>query len=152
MKSILLAAMLMRPAPAQPAPDLSLMFLPSVQFEAPSRLSGGLSVFIPTSDDPGSGRGGYIVEARAGRNGARVAFGRAGYLEYLGLDARAFVMRTWSDPLNASTDSTYAGAEGGLSIAYVRVALGVGQRVAGPSGKHGTIFTWSAGVQLPLFW
>ena len=144
------AALLTMPA-AQPAPDLSPMFLPSVQFEAPGRLTAGLSVFLPTRDEPGSGRDGWIVEARAGQSGGRLAFGRAGYLEYLGLDARAFVGRTWRDPLNASPDSTYVGAEGGLSIAYVRVAVGVAQRVAGPSGSKGTVLTWSAGLQLPLF-
>ena len=149
--SLLAAAMLLRPATAQPAPDLSLMFLPAVQFEAPGRITAGLSVFIPTSDDPGTGRDGWIVEARAGQSGGRLAFGRAGYLEYLGLDARAFVSRTWRDPLIASPDSTYLGADAGLTIAYVRVALGVAHRMAGPSGRYGTVLTWSAGLQVPLF-
>jgi hypothetical protein len=151
MTSILLAAMLMRPVPVQPAPDKSIMFLPAVQFEAPSRITAGLSVFFPTKVEPGFRREGYIVEARAGQSGGRVAFGRVGYLEYLGLDARAFLGRTWGDPLNASTDSTYAGVEGGMTIAYVRIALGVAQRLSGPSGKHGTVLTWSAGLHVPIF-
>ena len=151
MNAILLAAMLMRPAPAQPQPDMSIMFLPAVQFEAPARLTAGLSVFFPTKAEPGFRREGFIVEARAGQSGGRLAFGRVGYLEYLGLDARVFAGRTWGDPLNASTDSTYAGVEGGMTIAYVRVALGVAQRLSGPSGKHGTVLTWSAGVHVPFF-
>jgi hypothetical protein len=149
--SIAAAAILSGAAARQPAPDLSLMFLPAVQFEAPGRVTAGLSVFIPTSDDPGSGRDGWIVEARAGQSAGRLAFGRAGYLEYLGLDARAFVSRTWGDPLNASPDATYLGAEAGLSIAYVRVAVGAARRVAGPEGRHATVFTWSAGIQVPFF-
>ena len=136
---------------AQPAPDLSVMFLPAVQFEAPGRITAGLSVFIPTHAEGGERRDGWIVEARAGQSGGRLAFGRQGYLEYFGLDARAFVSRTWKRPLNASTDSTYVGAEGGMTIAYVRVALGIAQRVAGPSGDHRTVLTWSAGVHIPLF-
>ena len=151
MTSILIAAMLMRPAPALPQPDKAIMFLPAVQFEAPSRITAGLSVFFPTKVEPGPRSEGYIVEARAGQRGGRVSFGRVGYLEYLGLDTRVFVGRTWGDPLNASTDSTYAGVEGGMTIAYVRVAVGVARRVSGPSGPHGTVFTWSAGVHLPIF-
>ena len=147
----LLAAAMLSGAIRQPVPDLSWMFLPAVQFEAPGRITAGLSVFIPTHAEGGERRHGWIVEGRAGQSGGRLAFGRQGYLEYLGLDTRAFVSRTWNDPLNASSDSTYVGAEAGMTIAYVRVALGVAQRVAGPSGKHGTVLTWSAGVHVPFF-
>ena len=151
MTAILLAALLVRPAPAQPQRDLSIMFLPAVQFEAPARLTAGVSVFFPTKAEPGPRREGWMAEARAGQSGGRVAFGRAGYLEYFGLDTRVFVGRTWGEPLNASPDSTYAGVEGGVTVAYVRVALGVAQRLSGPSGKHGTVITWSAGLHVPLF-
>jgi len=127
------------------------MFLPSVQVEAPARLTAGLSVFFPTRAEGGFHRDGYIVEARAGIGGGRVAVGRAGYLEYLGIDTRLFLVRTWNVPLNAPKDSTYAGVEGGVSIAYIRASLGVAQRLSGPSGPYGTVLTWSAGFQLPFF-
>lgn len=151
MTSFLLAALLVpQPAP-QPQPDLSPMFLPSVQLEAPARLTAGLSVFVPTHAEGGFRRDGYIFEARAGIGGGRIAAGRAGYLEYLGLDARLFLARTWNVPLNASKDSTYAGVEGGVSIAYFRASLGVAQRLSGPSGPYGTVLTWSFGLQVPFY-
>jgi hypothetical protein len=151
MTALLLAALLLPPLPApQPQPDLSLMFLPSVQYGAPMRISAGVSVFIPTAASGGFRRDGYIVEAAAGQSGARLSLGRVGYLEYFGLDARAVFSRTWGSPLRASTDSTYAGVEGGMTIAYVRVSIGVAQRLSGASGQHGTTVTWSAGVHYPL--
>ena len=153
MNALLLAAFLVpaSPPPAQFVPDLSVMFLPGVQVEAPGRVTAGLTVFFPTSAQPGFRRDGWLVEANAGLGGGRLAFGRAGYLEYLGLDARVFVSRTWNSPLGASNDSTYIGAEGGLALGYIRVALGVGQRISGPAGEYGTILTWSAGAQFPFF-
>lgn len=151
MTSILLAALFVQQPALQPQPDLSPMFLPSVQVEAPSRLTAGVSVFLPTRAEGGFRRDGYIFEARAGIGGGRIAAGLAGYLEYLGLDARLFVARTWNTPLNASNDSTCAGLEGGLSIAYFRGSLGVAQRLSGPSGPYGTVLTWSFGLQVPFF-
>jgi hypothetical protein len=133
-----------------PNPTAPLLF-PAVQFGAPARVTGGLGVLIPFGDNRSAARGqGLMVEGSAGQSGMRGSIGPLFFHEYFGLDARAVVQRTWGDPLNASTDSTYLGVEGGMSIAYVRVSIGVAQRLAGPEGPHATILTWSAGVQVPI--
>jgi hypothetical protein len=59
------------------------------------------------------------------------------------------VIRTWADPIWATSGSTYVGAEAGLTFMFVRVAAGVSHRVAGLDGPHGTVFT--CGVQF-VYW
>ena len=149
------ACLLAGPAQAQPTapPDAysDVMFLPGVQYGGPLRISGGLAVFVPVGEVRTDFREGVVVEASGGQGGVRVSAGLARFLEAFGLDSRAVLTRTWSSPLNASADSTYGGLEAGLSIAYVRVSVGVGHRIAGPSGPDATIVTWGAGVQLPHY-
>jgi hypothetical protein len=110
----------------------------------------GLAVFVPTKVDGGFRTRGFIVEGSAGQGGARGSFGFASYLEYMGLDFRGVFTRTGGSPRGASAASTYIGGEAGLTIAYVRVSAGIGQRIAGPDGDHRTIFAWSAGIQIPI--
>lgn len=128
-----------------------VLLLPAVQYGAPLRLSGGLSVFVPLGETGTMFRQGLIVEGSAGRAGGRASIGLARFIEAFGLDGRAVVTRTWSSPLDAATDSTYGGIEAGLSIAYVRVSAGVARRIAGASGPDATIFTWGAAFQLPRY-
>jgi hypothetical protein len=125
------------------------MFLPAVTYGRPLRLSAALSVFLPTADD-GQQRDGFIVDAAAGQGGARLGFGRATFVEYVGLDARAVAIRTFASPGGASGKSTYAGLEAGLTLAYVRVSAGLARRLSGPTGPRATIFTWTAGFQYPI--
>lgn len=136
--------------PGHDPPHLGPMFLPAVSYGTPLRLSAGLSVFLPAVDLPGGRRDGFIVEAAAGQGGARLAFGHARFLEYVGVDARLVAARTWDSPRGASAKSTYGGVEAGLTLAYVRVSAGVARRLAGPDGPDKTIFTWSAGFQYPI--
>lgn len=131
--------------------DHGPLFLPGVQYGTPLKLSAGLGVYFETGYDDDFTHG-LIVEGSAGQGGVRASFGLAGFLEYVGLDARAVVHRTFHEPRGASADSTYLGGEAGLTIAYVRASIGVGQRIAGGSGEHGTILTWSVGVHVPLGW
>jgi hypothetical protein len=127
------------------------VLFPAVQFGAPARLTGGLAVLLPYGDNRSAFRGqGVMLEGSAGQSGARASGGVFTFEEYFGLDARAVLQRTWGDPLRASTDSTYLGVEGGVSIAYVRVSAGVARRISGPSGAHATILMWSAGIQFPI--
>ena len=126
------------------------LFLPSVQYGAPLRTSAGLAVFIPTSEEGGARRQGFIVEGSLGAGGARGSFGIARFIEYAGVDARAVFTRTWASPREASARSTYAGAQAGLSIAYVRVSAGVEHRLSGPSSPKATILSWTVGVEFPL--
>ena len=128
-----------------------VLFLPGIQYGAPLRTSGGLAVFVPVGERGTSRRQGVIVEGSGGQGGVRVSAGLARFVEAFGLDGRLVVNRTWSSPLGASPDSTYGGLEAGLSIAYVRLSVGVSHRVSGASGPDGTILTWGAAFQLPHY-
>jgi hypothetical protein len=148
-----LVALLMASATADaqtiPNPSNPVLF-PAVQFGAPARWTGGIGVLLPYGDNRSAQRGqGLMVEASAGQSGARVSAGPFWFEEYLGLDGRIVLQRTWGHALRAATGSTYLGAEGGVSIAYLRLSAGVAWRVAGPTGRHGTIFLWGAGLQFP---
>ena len=150
MGMLAVALALVRPqVPGHDPPHLGPMFLPAAGYGAPLGAAGGLSVFLPTTDD-GQQRGGFIVDAAAGQGGARIGFGRATFIEYVGFDARAVVSRTFDSPLLASGKSTYAGIEGGLTLAYVRVSAGVARRLSGPAGPRATAFTWTAAFQYPI--
>ena len=128
-----------------------ILVLPYVQYGAPLRVSAGLAFFRPTGDNRSAARGqGLLVEGGAGQSGARAAVGAYSFEEYLVIDGRLVIARTWGSPLRASSDSTYAGVEAGLSIAYVRVSTGVARRLSGPAGAHATAFFWSIGLQIPL--
>jgi hypothetical protein len=142
------------PASAQ-APDRhdhGPLFLPGVHYGAPLEIAAGLAVFFETRVD-GDLADGVIVEGGAGPRGIRASFGWARFVEYMGLDARFVMHRTIGEPRGASSDSTYLGGEAGLTIAYVRVSVGAGQRIAGASGDdHRTFLTWTVGVHVPLGW
>jgi len=127
------------------------LFLPSAQYGGPLKISGGLAVFVPIGETRTEFRQGIEVEGSAGQGGARASVGLARFLEAFGLDARAVLTRTWSSPRDASPDSTYGGIEAGVSIAYVRVSVGVAHRIAGASGPDATIVTWGAALQLPHY-
>jgi len=137
--------------PAQPHASSDVLFLPAVQYGGPLRISGGLAVFVPIGDRGTSRRQGVVIEGSGGQGGARLSAGLARFIEAFGLDARAVLNRTWSSPLGASPDSTYGGLEAGLSIAYVRVSVGVAHRISGASGPDATILTWGVALQLPHY-
>jgi hypothetical protein len=149
------------PAPAQPK-DRPLL-LPTADYGTPQRWAAGAGALIPMGkpvrmDGGTSGtRAGIEVAASAGQGGARLAFGPAfianeGGGMIVGFDLRGTLMRTRTLPRVATANSTYVGAEAGLAISVVRFSAGVAQRVAGPAGPKGTIFTWSVGLQIPLGW
>jgi hypothetical protein len=142
----LFALSLATPAYAQHRP----LLLPGVSFGTPLRIAAGLAVFVPTKVEGGARTRGFIVEGSAGQGGARGSFGFASYLEYMGIDFRGVFLRTGASPRGASAEATYAGAEAGLTIAYVHLSAGVAQRLAGPDGDHRTIFTWSASIEIPI--
>ena len=126
------------------------LLLPAVQYGSPMRASGGLAVFLPTAEGGTFRRRGFIVEGDVGQSGAKLSFGPSSILEYMEVDARGVLYRTWGSPLRAATHATYAGAEAGIMIAYVRASVGVAHRVAGPSGPRATILSWNAGLQFPF--
>src|SRR5262249_41247541 len=90
------------------------------------------------------------LQASAGMGGARVAGGMAFLNGPFGPDVLISLTRTSASPRSAAAHATYVGLEGGYTWLILRLSAGVAQRVAGPSGHKDTIFTWQAGVQLPL--
>lgn len=122
----------------------------SAQYGAPLRTSASLALFVANPNPTRHPRmDGWIVEGGAGQGGVRVSVGTAGFLEYFGIDLRGVVSRTFARPRAADARSTYAGAEAGMTIAYVRLSIGAAHRVSG-SGAKPTILTWGAAVQIPI--
>ena len=162
---ILLAAMLVSvaaPAVAQPGSGHPVLLIGG-QYGAPAGLSGTAGVLIapPKALTPGtspdSSRAGLVLKGGAGTGGFGVAAGATalaleGPFLTTGFDALFTISRTGHSPRGAAADSTYAGVEAGLVIMSVRLSAGVAHRVAGLPGPKATIFTWSAGVQIPLGW
>lgn len=128
----------------------NLMLLPSVQYGTPLRISGGLGLLVLTAEKGGFRRDGFLVEGVVGQGGASASFGVARFLEYAGLDVRGVLYRTGLSPRGAAADSTYGGAEVGLTIAYVRLGAGLARRLSGASGTSATVGTWKVSVHVPV--
>ena len=133
------------------------------QYGAPTEWFGSAGILIapPKPFQPGtsgdSSRAGLIVTGGAGSGGYRIASGVTGLaLEgpYLttGFDGLFTVTRTGHNPHSAAADSTYIGGEFGFVIMSVRLSAGASHRTSGTSSGKATIFTWSAGVQIPIGW
>jgi hypothetical protein len=137
-----------KPAPAPGAPYY--LVLPSISYGAPLRTSASVALFR-SNPNPRQEQliDGWIAEGGAGRGGVRFSAGYASFLEYLGLDLRGAVTRTFGSPRSATPRSTYAGVEGGITIAYARFTVGIARRLGG-SGDKAAIFSWTAGVQIPI--
>jgi hypothetical protein len=149
----LLLALLLPLAQAKPAPAPGAPFyllLPSVSYGAPLRTSVSFAVFR-SNPNPRQEQliQGWLVEAGVGQGGARVSAGASRFLEYMGLDLRGVLTRTFGSPRAASPRSMYAGGEASLTIGYFRASAGFAHRLGGSGGKA-AIFTWSGGVQIPI--
>jgi len=131
----------------------------SAQYGAPTGVGGGLACVVSRDTSYSHWTSiadvrGLLIGASGGSGGGRlelgyVALGFAGspYMG-IGFDGRVNVTRTWDSPQGASPNATYVGVEAGVLVTVVRLSAGVAQRVVGPAGAHGTVFTWSAGIQL----
>jgi len=153
------------PAGAQTADARSNhpVFLVGAQYGTPTRAAATAGVLVARARpfEPGaasdSSRAGLVIAGGVGRGGFRLAAGVAalaleGPLLTTGLDALFTLSRTSDTPRGATGESTYVGGEVGLLIMSVRLSAGVARRTAGGPGPKATIFTWSAGMQLPLGW
>jgi hypothetical protein len=143
---------------------------PFVQYGAPQRLTGGLSVLFPIGrierGELTYGARGIEFQASGGDGGWRVAIG-AFYAAFplWTADVLLTVTRTTADTRGALPESTYVGVEAGLK-AYVwsigsdsclhdcrhvllmfKPSVGFAHRVDGPAGLKRTMFTWSTGGQ-----
>jgi hypothetical protein len=121
---------------------------------APSRLSGGATVLFPfgkaSSDDNLRKQNAMELEASAGMGGARLAGGIAFLTGPFGPDVQVSLTHTSTSPRGFAAHATYAGLDAGYLWFILRVRAGIARRVAAPSGEKATLFTWQAGVQVPL--
>ena len=147
---------------AAPAPALAGSFpYWGLSFGAPGRATAHAGVsFGP--DIPGGGSEGFalgtgpVVEASIGMGAGRIGIGRSililteeNSLRVYG-DLKAVATRTWDKPRSASAHATYLGVEGGLSVAFVRLSLGVSKRLEDKARGANVLFTWGAGVQIRM--
>jgi len=145
---------------AQTAPEGSPLVLFGGRYSAPTRWTGDVAMLFRLGKPRQNGdlgdlqeHRGLEVEASAGVGGARLALGPAfvgkppGGPALFGADLLVGLTRTWNSPRGASTRSSYAGLEGGLTLLMVRLSAGIAHRVAGTEGPDANIFTWSVGVR-----
>ena len=142
------------------ASDFQGLFL-DANYAAPVRWNVGGSLLF--SHDELKNNGGascIIVGGSLGRGGMQVWGGKALLGDFGGespgvraavvVDVRAVVARTWDDPLFAAGNSTYVGGEVGVGL-LLRLSLGYGKRISGPSTDYGHIVTFGVGVEIPWF-
>ena len=131
-----------------------------LSFGTPQRAAAHLGVSfgrdIPGSDVDGLAIGtGPVIEGAVGMGGAKLGLGRSVLLPpedsiRVFADLKAVGTRTWDKPRGASPHATYLGIEGGLSVAFVRVNLGLSKRVENKTRGANYLFTWGAGVQIRM--
>jgi hypothetical protein len=124
------------------------------QFGPPTRTTADLGIIFAAKDKSPEARFGFLAEGGLGQGGARYSAGvwaieKAD--EGIGMDVRVVMNHTFASPHAAAPGSKYVGFEAGMTFAYIfRISAGVERRVGGPSGPHGTIYTVSGGVQVPV--
>jgi hypothetical protein len=128
-------------------------------YAAPVRWNVGASLLFSHEEVKNSGGASCItVGGSLGRGGMQVWGGKAligdlggegpGVRAAVAVDVRAVVARTWDDPLFAAANSTYVGGEVGVGF-LLRLSVGYGKRISGPSTDHGHIVTWGVGAEIP---
>jgi hypothetical protein len=113
-------------------------------------------------DIPGAGTEGFamgsgpVIEATLGMGAGRIGVGRSllvlteeKSIRVLA-DLKAVATRTWDEPRGASHHATYLGVEGGLSVAFVRLTMGVSKRLEDKPSGASALFTWGLGVQVRI--
>ena len=133
----------------QTQPSYFQAVLIDVSYAEPVRSNAGASLFL-SHDNSSEGRTGFIVGGSIGAGGMKGWAGPA-VVYPLGGDFRAVVTRTWSHPSGGTSNSTYLGGEWGWGGAGLRISVGYGKRVAGPSRDSGHLFTCGVGLQIPWF-
>ncbi|MEO8361234.1 MAG: hypothetical protein ABI672_14475 [Vicinamibacteria bacterium] len=130
-----------------------------VSFGTPERTAAHLGVSFGR-DIPGDAEGfaigtGPVVEVSAGMGGGSLGVGRSLLILpedsiRVYADVKAVATRTWDKPRAASPHATYVGIEGGLSVAFVRLNVGVAKRVEQKTRGANVLFTWGAGIQIRI--
>ncbi len=145
----ILAIACLCPANVQ-ASDFQAVFLDG-NYANPVRWNVGASLFFSHDDVKNSdGGSGLIVGGSVGAGGMQVWGGKALLGNVGNVDFRAVVTRTWDNPRGASPNSTYVGGEVGWGLG-VRLSVGYGKRIRGPSTDDGHIITWGLGLEIPIW-
>jgi hypothetical protein len=132
-----------------------------VSFGTPERAAAQFGVSfgrgIPTEAGDGVALGsGPVIEGALGLGGARLGVGRSFLLLTEEKSVRVFAdfkvvgRRTWDRPRGASAHASYLGVEGGLSVAFVRLTVGVARRLEDKTRGARTLVTWGIGTQIRL--
>lgn len=132
-----------------------------LSFGTPERAAASLGVSfgddIPSEAGEGVALGtGPVIEATVGMGGGKIGVGRSLLILTdekslrVYADIKAVAGRSWDRPRGASAHATYLGAEGGLSIGFVRFSLGVSKRLESKTAGANVLFSWGAGVQIRL--
>jgi hypothetical protein len=132
-----------------------------VSFGTPERTAASVGIsfgdHIPSEAGEGLALGtGPVVEATVGTGGGKIGVGRSLLIltdekslrAYA--DLKAVATRAWDRPRGASAHATYLGAEGGLSISFVRFTLGVSKRLEKRGPGANVLLTWGAGLQIRM--
>lgn len=152
----LLAALLTLPAAVHAGtfPFWGLSF--GTPARATVQLGASIGDHIPSRGEDLAMGTGPVFEAAIGLGGGKIGVGHS--LVVLTdeasirvvADLKAVAIRSWDEPRGASRNATYLGAEGGLSVSFVRLTVGLAKRLAGrPSGAN-VLLTWGAGVQIRM--
>jgi hypothetical protein len=110
---------------------------------------------VPRGSDEGVSIGtGTVIEATAGLGAGKLGIGKSliilteeKHIRVLA-DVQLVGARTWHKPRGASVHANYLGVEGGLSVSFVRFALGVSKRLEDKSRGANVLFNWNAGLQI----
>lgn len=132
-----------------------------LSFGSPERAAAHLGVSFGDAV-PGAGTEGFamgsgtIVEAAVGIGAGTFGIGRSLVIlteeksVRVLADLKAIVSRSWDEPRSASPNSTYVGAEGGLSIAFVRFTMGVSRRLEDRENGDEWLYHWGVGFQIRI--
>jgi hypothetical protein len=110
---------------------------------------------VPRGSDEGVSIGtGTVIEATAGMGAGKLGIGKSliilteeKHVRVLA-DVQLVGTRTWHKPRGASAHASYLGVEGGLSVSFVRFAIGVSKRLEEKSRGANVLFNWNAGLQI----
>lgn len=132
-----------------------------LSYGSPERWAGHLGLSFG-GDVPGGGVEGValgtgtVVEATIGIGAGTVGIGKSLVVlteekhVRVVADLKAIVSRTWDEPRAASANSTYLGAEGGLSVSFVRFTLGVSKRLEERIEGDEWMYHWGVGIQVRI--
>jgi len=156
---LLLPALLLLAAPS-PARAGAFPYW-GLSYGSPERWAGHIGMSFG-GDVPGGGVEGValgtgtVVEATIGLGAGTFGIGKSLVVlteekhVRVVTDLKAILSRTWDEPRAASANSTYVGAEGGLSVSFVRFTLGVSKRLEERVEGDEWLYHWGVGIQVRI--